>query len=263
MKVEALTSSKNPLLKNVRRAIARGGLTDDGFAVAESFHLLEEALRSECAVSAILAAESIKAAVANHVRGLNAPRVFTLPDALFQEIASTDSPQGVLALVKPPSWTLDQVLRGQALVAVLDGVQEPGNAGAIVRAAEAFGASGAVFLKGTVNPFNPKAMRASAGSIFRLPLVAALDEALLLAALEQKRIRLFAALPADGPAAAEVDLAQKCALAIGSEGRGVGAELARKAAPIRIPTTGVESLNAAVAAGILLYEARNQRMRRT
>jgi TrmH family RNA methyltransferase len=260
MKPESITSAKNPLLKSVRRAIVRGTLTDEGLAVAESFHLLEESLRSDCAVETVIASESILTAVTAHVRVLNGTRVFTVPDALFSQLSSTDSPQGVLALVRPPAWTVEQALRGQSLVIVLDGVQEPGNAGAILRAAEAFGASGALFLKGTVSPFNPKAMRASAGSIFRLPCVCGLEESVVAAALEQKRITLFAALPAGGPEASSLDLAQKCAFVIGSEGRGVSAGITRRARPIRIPTTGVESLNAAVAAGILLYEARRQRM---
>src|SRR6202035_4126314 len=89
----------------------------------------------------------------------------------FRDLSSTETPQGVIALVRPPAWTLDQILSGCALVVVLDGVQDPGNAGAILRAAEAFGATGAVFLKGTVNPYNPKCLRGSAGSVFRLPLV--------------------------------------------------------------------------------------------
>ena len=260
MKAESITSPKNPLLKNIRKAIVRGSLTDDGLAVAESFHLLEEALRSDCSLQAVIAAETIQSAITAHVGGMEGVRVFTVPDILFRQISSTESPQGVIALVRPRAWTLEQALRGQALAVVLDGLQEPGNAGAILRAAEAFGASGAIFLKGAVNPYNPKAMRASAGSIFRLPCVSGIDVPVLEATLEQKRIRLLAALPAGGTDAASTDLTQKVALVIGSEGRGVSADLARKAHPVRIPTTGVESLNAAVAAGILLYEARRQRM---
>lgn len=260
MKPETLTSAKNPLLKSVRRAILRGSLTEDGLVVAESFHLLEEALRSDCPVPTVICSESIRSTVANHVRGLDRLQLYSLPDDLFREIASTESPQGVLTLVKPPIWNLDHVLRGQTLVMVLDGIQEPGNAGAILRAAEALGASGAVFLKGTVSPFNPKAVRASAGSLFRLPFVTTLDPRVLAAALEQKRVKIFAALPAAGVDASHLDLTQKCALVIGSEGHGVGPDLANKAEPIRIMTTGVESLNAAVAAGILLYEARRQRV---
>ncbi len=263
MKPEPITSAKNPLLKEVRRAIARGQLTSDGLAVAESFHLLEEALRSDCAVEAVLVADKIKSTVVAHVKGLSRLRVFTVPDALFDQLSSTDTPQGVIALVRPPTWTLEHVLRGHALIAVLDGVQEPGNAGAIMRAAEAFGASGCIFLKGTVSPFNSKAMRASAGSVFRLPFITGLEDSMLHTALEQKQVNLFAAVPSTGAPVTDVDLTQRCAFVIGSEGGGVRAELARRSIPLRIPTTGVESLNAAVAAGILLYEARCQRMRKT
>src|SRR5262249_61825713 len=102
--------------------------------------------------------------------------------------ASREARQGVIALVKPPAWTLDQLMRGRALVVVLDGIQDPGNAGAILRSAEAFGATGVAFLKGTVSPYNPKCLRASAGSVYRLPLAVGVGESLLVAALEQKRV---------------------------------------------------------------------------
>src|SRR5437660_4010701 len=190
-----LTSPRNPLLKEVRKAILRGTVTDDGFCVAESFHLLEEALRSDCEISTVFAAESVRTAVESHVRGLKKIRVAVLPDDLFRDISATESSQGVMALVRPPRWTVEQLFRGQSLTLILDGIQDPGNAGAILRAAEAFGATGAAFLKGTVSPYNPKCLRASAGSVFRLPVVAALDESLLMAALEQKHVHLSAATP--------------------------------------------------------------------
>jgi|SRR5579871_210044 len=256
---ETLLSEKNPLLKQVRRAVARGSLTEDGYAVAESFHLLEEALASSCEIGAVIVAESVRSTVAAHVKGLKRVKVMAVRDAVFSELASTEAPQGVIALVRPPSWTLDQVMRGRSLVVVIDGVQDPGNAGAILRAAEAFGATGAAFLKGAVTPYNPKCLRASAGSVFRLPVVMALDQALLLAALEQRSVEIFAAMPRAQTLASAANLAGRCAIAIGSEGRGVSPELQARATGLRIPTCGVESLNAAVAAGVLLYEARRQR----
>jgi TrmH family RNA methyltransferase len=260
---DTLLSDKNPLLKEVRRAAARGSLTSDGFAVAEGFHLLEEALRSRCEIRLVIAADTVKTTVATHVGGLKQTRVVAVSETAFAALASTETPQGVLALVRPPAWTLAQLVRGRPLVVVLDGVQDPGNAGAIVRAAEAFGATGVAFLKGSVNPYNPKCLRASAGSTFRLPVVAALEESLLIAALEQKRATLYAALPRSenqvSRLISEADLTRNCALVIGSEGRGVSARLQRESTGLRIPTSGVESLNAAVAAGILLYEARRQR----
>jgi TrmH family RNA methyltransferase len=248
------------MLKEVRKAILRGSTTEDGYAVAESFHLLEEALRSDCEIGAVFAAESVKSAVERHVGGLKKVRVVVLPDELFRTISATESSQGVMALVRPPAWTLEQLFRGLSLVVILDGLQDPGNAGTIVRAAEAFGATGVVFLKGAVSPYYPKCLRASAGSIFRVPLVAALDERLLLAAVEQRKLEMFALMPKGALELGECNLSGKCAILVGSEGRGVSDRLSAKAMDVRIPTAGAESLNAALAAGIALYAARKQRM---
>jgi RNA methyltransferase, TrmH family len=262
-KSEIITSAANPLLKDVRRAILRGSLTQQGWCVAETFHLLEEALRSDCEVKMALVAESARPAAEEHLRRSASVKIAVLPDALFQSISDTETSQGVMALVNPPAWRPEQLFCGNALVVVLDGLQDPGNAGAILRAAEAFGATGAIFLKGTVSPYNPKTLRASAGSLFRIPYLHGVDAAAALATLRQNQVELFAGVPASHHGAvrslANVDLTGKCGLIIGNEARGVGAELRNAALNISIPTVGVESLNAAMAAGILLYEARRQR----
>jgi len=262
-KPEIITSAANPLLKDVRRASARGGLTQEGYLVAETFHLLEEALRSECAVKVVLCSESVQSAVERHVKRLAGLRIAVLADNLFSYVSGTEASQGVIALVQPPVWNLPQLFRGRSLVVVLDGLQDPGNAGTIARAAEAFGASGLLFLKGTVSPFNPKALRASAGSLFRVPFAYGLDASLARAALLQNKLDVYAGVPANSHAPAtpltQVDFSRKCALIVGNEARGVSPELRAAAMDISIPTSGVESLNAAVAAAILLYEARRQR----
>jgi TrmH family RNA methyltransferase len=260
VKTETLTSAANPLLRDVRRAISRGTLTREGYCVAETFHLLEEALRSACRVSAVLAAESVRGEVERQVRRRAGLRLFALPEALFRSLSATEAAQGVMALVEPPQWSLEDLFGGRPLVVVLDGLQDPGNAGAILRAAEAFGSSGVMFLKGTVSPFNPKAVRASAGSVFRVPLLAGLDGAAARAALEGRGLDVYAALPSGARSLGEADFRRPCALVIGSEGRGVSDQLRAGGIGLRIPTAGVESLNAALAAGILLYEARRQRM---
>jgi len=261
-KTEVLTSPANPWLKEIRRAVLRGTLTREGCCVAEGFHLLEEALRSDCRVEAVLAAEPVRSAVEAHVRRLAGIRIVVLPEALFGELAGTEAPQGVMALVRPPQWSLEQLFRGKPLVVVLDCVQDPGNAGTILRAAEAFGATGVLLVKGSVNPYNPKTVRASAGSLFRVPLVAGLEAALARAALEQRRLDLYAAMPAGKTSLGEVDLTRKCALIVGSEGRGVGEKLRAGTLDLRIPVSGVESLNAAMTATVLLYEAHRQRVLR-
>ena len=267
--LENITSAGNPLLKEIRRAVARGGLTAEGWCIAETFHLVEEAVRSGCAVKAVLAAQGKRAVVEAMLPrlgaiNLGAIKAALLPDALFASIAATEHSQGVMALVQPREWELEQLLAGTALVAVLDGIQDPGNAGTIVRAAEAFGATGVLFVKGTVSPHNPKTLRGSAGSLFRVPFVHGTDSETARTALRERGIQLFAAMPAGGGAAvkalAATDLTGPCGLVIGSEARGVTAEWREVSAGVSIPTVGVESLNASVAAGILLYEARRQRM---
>jgi RNA methyltransferase, TrmH family len=261
-KLERLTSRANPLLKDVRKAVSTGALTADGCCVAETFHLLQEALRSRCVINAVLAAASALPKVEEHARERRDLRLIVLPDKVFDGLSATDSSQGVMTLVRPPAWTPGDIFQGRPLVLVLDGLQDPGNAGAVVRAAEAFGSSGLILVKGSANPYNPKAVRASAGSIFRVPLVAGLDAARTRAVLDQAGVGIYAASPSGGRPASDVDLTQGCAIVIGSEGHGVSADLGRRAALLHIPTTGVESLNAAMAAGILLYEASRQRMGR-
>jgi len=256
---EILTSARNPLLRDVRRALDRGELTSEGFCVAETFHLLEEAIRSDVQVKAVLAATSVRSAVERHVRGLRNFPVTVVRDDIFHEISSTESSQGVITLAKPPAWQLDQLFRGRTLLVVLDGIQDPGNAGTILRTAEAFGATGVLFIKGSVSPYNPKVLRASAGSVFRLPLVAAMDPLLAQAALEQHRLDIYAASSSAKASLTETNLTRRIAIIMGSEAHGVSERMRGIARELRIPTSGVESLNAAMAAGILLYEASRQR----
>jgi len=257
---EVINSPQNPLLKDIRRAVQRGELTEGGYAVAESFHLLEEALRSEAAIGAVLVSKPLRDAVDRHVRGLKRVRLIVLSEPAFAAVASTETSQGVITLVKPRDWPIEDTMRGLAAVLVLDGLQDPGNAGTIVRSAEAFGATGVIAVRGTVSLFNPKTLRASAGSLFRLPFVQHADADIARAILEQNRVTLYAAHPRAKKTLPEVDLAHKFALIVGAEGRGVSERFKAVATEVRIPTTTVESLNAATAAGVILYEASRQRM---
>lgn len=257
---EIITSPRNPLLKEVARAAAKGALTaESGLCLAEGLHLLDEALASGLMVPTVLCAQSMQGVVARRLAGLKRLRLAVAPDPWFEKLATTESTQGVMALVKPPVWTLDNIFRARSLVIVLDGLQDPGNAGAIVRAAEAFGSSGVIFIKGSANAWHPKTLRASAGSLFRMPSLNAADPEVVLTAFAQRRVKLFAAVAHNGALAHEQDLMRPCGIIIGSEARGVSARFTEVSTPIRIATSGVESLNASVAAAVLLYEAASQR----
>jgi TrmH family RNA methyltransferase len=207
--------------------------------------------------------------------------VLRTSDKLFASVADTKTPQGIAALVRPPQATIENLALGTALIAVLVGVQDPGNVGTIVRAAEAFGATGAATCPaegiGSADPFGPKAMRASAGSALRLPIVAGISATILLAQLRISRAKIYAAVAqasqnsgrgSDAPFLApwDVDWKAPAAILIGNEGAGLPAELVRAAdARVYIPQSagaarvGIESLNAAMAASVLLYEAMRQR----
>jgi TrmH family RNA methyltransferase len=252
-RVELVSSLANPLIKDVRFAVFRGDLTRDGLWIAEGFHLLDEALRSACEVRMVLVSESAQSKLD---AGLQT-RVVVLPDKLLQTIAATETTQGLIALVKPPEWRVDDLFGARSLIAVLDGLQDPGNAGAIVRAAEAFGATGVMFLKGSAGPFHPKTLRGSAGSLFRVPFLCGMDPARAIAALQEHGVEIYAAMP--GGAGGIGDFTRACAIVVGNEGRGVSEDFRRVASDVGVPTVGVESLNAAMAASILLYEARRQR----
>ncbi len=264
---EFLTSPANPLFKEVRKALTHGGLTESGCCIAETFHLLEEAIRGNCRVDTVIVSESARPAAESCVRHIPGLRLVVVPDRLLDGIAQVGTSQGVIAVVEPRRWTLDQTLGQKTLAAemlalVIDRVQDPGNLGTILRSAEAFGATGILMLKGTVSPFNPKALRASAGSVFRVPFVHGLNESDALDALRQSGARVYAAVPSQGHNCNSLAAAQlycPCAIVIGSEGEGVSDGIRRQAMDLSIPTAGIESLNAAISAAILLYEARRQR----
>lgn len=169
----------------------------------------------------------------------------------------------MVALVELTGAPIERMFNDRSLVVVLDGVQDPGNAGTTVRAAEAFGATGVIFIKGSASPFNAKTLRASAGSLFRVPFAPAFDPVVARAALDQNRLTIYAAMPCGSAGRpiliAEADFRLPCALAIGNESRGVSENFLSGAVTLTIPTAGVESLNASIAAAILLYEAHRQR----
>ena len=144
---------------------------------------------------------------------------------------------------------------------MLDGVQDPGNAGTIARSAEAFGASGIVFLKGSAAPTNPKTLRAAAGSLFRLPFLAGVDADQFLEVAAGRGKRLYAATAHGGESLLDTDLGEEATVIIGSETHGIATNLLDRATPLVIPTESVESLNAATAATVILYELTRRKLR--
>ena len=263
MPVRIVESKQNSRLKELRAAFARPGVGERGYVAIEGPNLVAEALRSGIRFGTVFVAQGSE----RLLDGLAIPsevEILAMPQPILASALATETPQPIAALIEPPRWNWEQLFglrrEGAALIVVLDGLQDPGNVGTILRSAEAFGASGVVCLPGTVSAWNPKAVRASAGSTFRVPTIAATAEE-AIPRLHGAGARIYATLASRATQAQAVDLAKPVALIIGNEGNGIRGELvARADAAITVPCPGpVESLNAAVAASVLLYEAAKQR----
>jgi len=276
---EWVTGKENSWLKRFRAAFA-GRVEKDGGAIAiEGARLVEEALRSAIPVDAILVNEIGRKHLARIGPMLaSSVRLLATSDRIFAHLAETETPQGIAALVRPRRASFDDLLGGPGtpLVVVLVGIQDPGNVGTILRTAEALGASGVAACKadslGTAHVFSSKVIRASAGAGFRFPVAEAISLPILQTQFRVAGVRIIAAsshVPAaDSLAPWQTDLRGPVALLIGNEGAGLSLDVERAAdariciplaEPRGIPGAKVESLNAAMAATVLLYEAARQR----
>lgn len=258
-----LAGARHPLLQNFRQAWRRGELTADGCCAVEGAHLVEEALRSRLEVVAVLAARSAEEKLASlAAAGDGRARLYVTSDRLFRSLAPTETPQGIAALVRLAQPRLeDQLQRPQAVAVALVGLQDPGNLGTILRALDAFGGVACLLAPNSVSPFNAKAVRASAGSLFRVPVFRHLEAERIFALCRRHGLRSVALTPRAPRRLGELDLRQPMVFFIGREGSGLPAELLEQAeATARIPlAASVESLNAAMAANLALYETARQR----
>jgi TrmH family RNA methyltransferase len=251
----------NPRLTEIRKALRAGQLTADGLLPIEGPHMIEEAKQSGLPIPELFGVEE---ALATEVETI-ADKKYLLSETSLRSISMMEEPQGILALVRPPDFTLDEILEADpeapSLFIALCGLQDPGNAGTILRLGEAFGATGCIATSGTAGRYNSKLVRASAGSLFRLPHVWDVDVRLLAEKARSAGIQMIGT-GTDGAEAVETqDWTRSTALLLGNEGAGLSvAERELCDAVVHIPhSPRVESLNAATAAAIILYEAQRRR----
>ncbi len=251
---ERITSRTNPRVRALRAALSpRRG---DAFVGVEGLHLVREAVASGLLLRTIFVRED-RVGTLRDLPAHAAEEIVELSASAFESAAETESSQGIAAVLKRPVTAYAP--RTGDLVLLADGLQDPGNLGTLIRSAEAFGAAAVAMTAGTVDPWNGKCLRAAAGAAFRMPLPL-WDEA-LLASLRSVDARLYAAVPRDATPAHRAQLDRTTVLIVGNEGAGIsGAMLAVADERITLLTTGpTESLNAAVAGSLLLYEASQQR----
>jgi RNA methyltransferase, TrmH family len=262
-RLRRIEGKHNALVKELRQAFSRGELTSAGECAVEGVRVLEEAIRSGLKFHAVFFSESSQGRASKILPQLGSHvETLLLPDRLFASVVPSETPQGVAALVQVKKFEGEEILESASdrPLLVIAGVQDPGNLGTILRSAEAFAAQGVLLGEGTVSAYNSKAVRASAGSVFRVT-TAKIQVSEAIAQIRARGFRLVATSSHKGVTLTGTDLSGKVAIFVGNEGSGLDKKLlAQMDELITIPhSQRVESLNAGIAASIVLYEAARQR----
>jgi TrmH family RNA methyltransferase len=281
--MERISSRQNAIVKRFRELArasrpvkANGGADPSARAghatevLLDGEHLVQEALRCDIPIEIAAFADrqldnvlSPVARIAKDVRKRGG-RVLKVSDQVLAAMSPVQHPSGVVAIARARPADVRVVMATVTdlpLVLVLAGLQDPGNVGAIVRAASAFGASGVVAIEGSANPFSWKALRGAMGGTFRLPIAARGSLTEVIASARELGVRLVAAVPRGGTPLPDVDLREPTAIVLGGEGAGLSsAVMAAVDETVTIPMQApVDSLNVAIAAALILYEAMRQR----
>ena len=258
-----ITSASNTQVKNIiqlnQKAKAR---REQGLFVAEGRKMFGEAPRDW--ISKVYVTESLTSdsSLMEQISMLPEGKAEIVADHVFRQMCDTKTPQGILTVLRKPVWTIQDILRGDSpLIMILEDLQDPGNAGTILRTGEGAGVSGVLLTKTCVDITNPKVIRSTMGSVYRMPFLYVESVVSLAQELKDRNIRTFAAHLHGKNSYDQESYTGGTAFLIGNEGKGLTDEAADSAdCLIRIPMCGkVESLNAAMASGILMYEAARQR----
>jgi TrmH family RNA methyltransferase len=259
LRPKKLQSPQNPLIKeaiNIKEKRSR--YRHEAFLI-EGQHLIESALDTGAELKQVFFTEGFKDKALLRRLAEKGVNMIEVTDRILLKLSDTETPQGILAIASYKPLELDDIeIKGIAVVC--DGIQDPGNLGTIIRTADATGSDAVILLPGTCDAFMPKALRASAGSIFNIPVIYEKREK-ISGHLRKKGVKICAMTPDAKESVFDVDLSPPIAFVFGNESRGISPEL-KKASDIRlkIPITGrAESLNVASSAAVCLYEALRQR----
>ena len=255
-----ITSASNDKIKEIKKLIKSASRRrETGLYIVEGIRMVREIPAG--AIRTLYVAESMTDKFADICNQTHAD-VEIVRDSVFQSMSDTNTPQGILAEVYQTSRTEEDLFAGnvEPFLLIIERLQDPGNLGTIIRTAEGAGVNGIILSADTVDMYNPKVIRSTMGSVFRMPIVVADD---LVAAIDRVKTRGIPVYGAhlNGAAFYEKDFSGGCAFLIGNEGNGMSDEISAKADDlIRIPMCGqVESLNAAISTAVIAYEVLRQR----
>lgn len=260
-----ISSSSNSQVKNLillqKKAKARD---EQGIFVIEGLKMFEEAKEAGILQKAFVSESFFQEKKQDNPEFFVDINYDIIIDSIFKEISETKTPQGIMGLVKKAEYSLESMLNApDACLLLLEDIRDPGNLGTMIRTAEGAGITGVIFNDSTVDIYNPKVIRSTMGSIYRVPFYQTDDFFKTLEDIKKQEITIFAGHLMGIPYDTEGSFRNKCAILIGNEANGLSDQVSDMAdIRIKIPMAGkVESLNAAVAAAILMYEASRQRNR--
>lgn len=254
-----ITSTENQIYKQILQLQKKKHREQSGQYLIEGPNLINEALENGAEI--VFLVESVeKEFLTEHT--YDAP-VYVMSEPLFRKVTETETPQGILAVVKKKVFSEEAFFRvnpQRTNLLVADRIQDPGNLGTMMRTADAAGYQGVILLKGTVDPYSSKVVRSAAGALFRLPLLFLDTPEDVLRVLKARQRKIVCTVLSGGQPYYDAEIKEQIALVIGNEGNGICQELFEGAdLLVSIPmTAGSESLNAAVSAGILMYESMRQ-----
>lgn len=260
-----ITSSQNPVIKEIRAMKLKKHRDAAGRFFIEGVRFVREALQEQVSIERVLVSAQLAGVRGGtelmadmEAQGLE---LYSVDDKIFREISDTETPQGVLAVLKKQCYSLEQLADATFLV-VLEDIQDPGNLGTLIRTADAAGASGVLLSRGCADLYNPKVLRSTMGSLFHIPIVTGLDLLQAVPLLQKAGVQFLAAHLDGQVPYFHVDMQGKTAILIGNEANGLSTEISGLADTlVRIPMPGrAESLNASVAGAVLIYELVRQRL---
>ncbi|WFR57984.1 RNA methyltransferase [Anaerocolumna sp. AGMB13025] len=258
-----ISSSSNPQIKNIVQLQKKPKTrTEQKAFVIEGIKMFEESKESGYLIKAYVSESFYEEKLREAPDYFNGFSYEIVTDGVLKEASDTLTPQGIMAVVKMPIYTLDKIITDQkANLVLLEDIRDPGNLGTILRTAEGAGVTGIILSKTSVDMYNPKVIRSTMGAIYRMPFVYAEDFETAITEVKKNKISVYAAHLQAAQAYDEVNYQEKCAILIGNEANGLSNEIAAMSDQyIKIPMSGsVESLNAAIAAAILMYEVYRQR----
>jgi TrmH family RNA methyltransferase len=265
--MNTITSSQNHIIKEIRALSNKKYREEKKLYFIEGIRFVEEALKENMEFDKILISEKF----ADSKGGqefcskimLSGYDTYLLSEKLFKDVSETESPQGILAVLKTSQYDLNGIIKDKNFILILESLQDPGNMGTIIRTADAAGITGIVMSKGCVDIYNPKVLRSTMGSVFRVPFCICEDISDTIKLIRSKGIKVYAAHLKGKVDYFEADLKENIAIIVGNEANGISDTTAESSDMLlRIPMFGrIESLNASVAASLLMYEAVRQRIK--